>query len=504
MNGLIRCAECGKLVSRGSVEMEYVDGVFICADCLEDATFICEHCGERHLIRNKYSEDVVTDDGNETWCVDCVGDHAFYCEECETTYSRDDFEEHEVDGNTLCGACLEGLIDNGDVFICRVCDEYHYESNGIYVVDDDCMICEHCFTWSSDYAYCTECGEAYSYEHLTRTRDGDLVCDDCRGRDYSYCRVCGEWVQDSEYNFDSGMCDRCEEERTDNPLYPNAVRLGYHDWNRPDLKWFGRALPSWNGRMRGIGLEIECDAPQSGMELDMQSALNDVCAVMGDRVFFEYDCSLSNAVGKGFEMITQPHTVEEFYNVPWAECFEAIKRYGWSAHDAGTCGLHVHFSREMFGEDADTQDDNIAKLIQFFELYYEDIVKVSRRTLGSDGNVYYAQKCGHKGKSKIKEYAKGKRCGHYSAINIGNADTVEIRIMRGTLNVETFMACIDFLLTIVKNSCRIGWSDTTDDFEWLVGLNPETVKYINKRGAFYSAISALANRGEYSLDEIVF
>ena len=496
MNGLIRCAECGKLVSRGSVEMEFVDGVFICADCLEDATFICERCGERHLNRNKCEDEIITSNSDgETWCVDCVASHAFFCEECENYYSSDDFEDVEVDGSTLCESCLEGLVENCEVFYCEDCEEYHYNSNGVYVVNIDRMVCGQCIAWSSNYGRCNDCGDYYTIDCLTEVRGGDYVCRDCLEYNYSHCPVCDEWVSDSEYDMDNDICERCAESRRDNMLYLNAVRMGYHDdWNRPALKWFGRALPSWNGRMRGIGLEIECDAPRSGMELDMQSALNDVCAVMGDRVFFEYDCSLSNAVGKGFEMITQPHTVEEFYEVPWAECFDAITRHGWSAHDAGTCGLHVHFSREMFGEDEDTQDDNIAKLIQFFELYYDDIVKVSRRTLDCDGNVHYARKCGYKGKTQLKNYAKHKSCGHYSAVNIGNDYTVEIRIMRGTLKIETFMACMDFLLTIVRNSCRIGWSDATDDFEWLVGLKPETRNYLRSRDAFWGALSVLEMR----------
>lgn len=497
MNGLIRCAHCGKLIARGSVEMEFVDGVFICEDCLEDATFICEHCEERHLNRNKFSDGIVTrtSDHHETWCVDCADRYAFFCRECEEYYDEYDYESFELNGETVCRDCRDNLLDDGQIFYCEDCETYHWNCRGEWVDSVDRMVCIDCLEWSGDYERCNACCDWHPIDDLVTVRGGDRVCESCLEYYYTWCEECEKYVPSDEYNYDLDMCNECASHRGSGE-YPNAVRLGYHDdWNRPRLKWFGRALPSWNGRMRGIGLEIECDAPQVGMALDMQSALDDVCAVMGDRVFFEYDCSLSNAVGKGFEMITQPHTVEEFYNVPWAECFDAITRHGWSAHDAGTCGLHVHFSREMFGDDEDTQDDNIAKLIQFFELYYEDIVKASRRTLGADGNVYYAKKCGHKGKTKIKNYAKGKHCGHYSAVNIGNEDTVEIRIMRGTLKLETFMACMDFLLTIVKNSCRIGWSDATDDFEWLVGLKAETKQYLRSRDAFLSALSELETWG---------
>ena len=148
----------------------------------------------------------------------------------------------------------------------------------------------------------------------------------------------------------------------------------------------------------------------------------------------------------------------------------------------------MHFSREIFGADEETQDDNIAKMVQFFELYYDDIVKVSRRT---ENQLRWARKYGVKGKSAVKKLAKNKDGSHKVAVNMSNPHTVEIRIMRGTLKIDSFMASVDFLSTVVKNSCRIGWSDTTDDFEWLRGLKPETMNYILSRGAFTNAIHEL-------------
>lgn len=481
MNGLIRCAHCGKLIARGSVEMAFVDGVFICADCLDEATFECEHCGERHLNANKRY--VELDDGTqETWCVDCLDSDAFECEHCGAVHP---LEEGRTVITTESGVtevwCDSCVCD--DAYTCEDCGDYVACDVSTWI-NDMHVVCPTCL--DDGYDTCEHCGEWAPRDRMTEIRGGGYICERCYEEHYMYCAECGEVVPSDDYDYDAEMCYECLGDRdssNERQHYPNAVRLNYHDYDRPSLRWFGECRPSWNGVMRGIGVEVECDAPQRGISLNMQGALNDVCALMGDRVFFEYDCSLTNAVGKGFEMITQPHTLEAFYEMPWRETFKAIMEHGWAAHDAGTCGLHVHFSRELFGADTETQDDNIAKLMQFFELYYDDIVKVSRRTVDETGNVYYARKHGSKSKSRLKDIAESKCCGHYSAVNVNNEHTVEIRIMRGTLNYSTFMACIDFLVTVVRNSCRIGWSDTTEASEWLMGLKPETIEYVRSKGA---------------------
>ena len=78
MNGLIRCACCGKLVSRGSEEMVFADGRFFCSDCAETELFECEHCGEMHRVTGRVTVNVGC--GTEEWCEDCAVTDAFVCD----------------------------------------------------------------------------------------------------------------------------------------------------------------------------------------------------------------------------------------------------------------------------------------------------------------------------------------------------------------------------------------------------------------------------------------
>ena len=481
MNGFIRCAECGKLVMRGTEEMVFADGRFYCSECAPNVLFECPRCGEMHVVAN--AQHVNTSSGTEQWCEDCVERHAFFCEHCEEYYSDDDFEEYRVDGEHWCEDCTEN-----EAYYCEECDEYHTE--GEYVDSIDSWVCTDCL--ERDFVRCERCGDYIRSWRATEVRGGDYVCESCLEYYYNYCDECNEWVEEDEYDFDAEMCCDCanslatssDDDRV--ARSSNARVRGYHC--APPMRWFGDCLPSWLSVMRGKGVELEVDASYDA-EIKLQRALNQLDALCGDRIYFEHDGSLN----RGFEIITHPHTMDAFSEIPWKEIMDICTDNGFSSHDVGTCGLHIHYSRELFGADSETQDDNIAKLLQFFELYYDEIVKVSRRT---SAQLQWAGKYNVVGKSKVKKMAKDKVGSHGRAVNMANTHTVELRIMRGTLNYETFLACNDFLDTVVKNSCRIGWSDTTDAHEWLRGLKPETIAYLNSRSAFSDALRELrAERG---------
>jgi len=136
----------------------------------------------------------------------------------------------------------------------------------------------------------------------------------------------------------------------------------------------------------------------------------------------------------------------------------------------------------MFGTDEKHQANGISKLIKFFETYWDEILKVSRRTQQQADD--YARKYDVVNISDVKKLGKSKNAGRYYAVNNTNRDTVEIRIMRGTLNVKSFLACIDFCVTVVRNSRTITWNDITDIPKWLKGIKPETKEYIRCRNAF--------------------
>ena len=66
--------------------------------------------------------------------------------------------------------------------------------------------------------------------------------------------------------------------------------------------------------------------------------------------------------------------------MPWAEIMEEAKKMGYLSHQADTCGLHVHVNRTTFGNTESEQEAAIARVLYFFEKFWEELLKFSRRT----------------------------------------------------------------------------------------------------------------------------
>ena len=53
---------------------------------------------------------------------------------------------------------------------------------------------------------------------------------------------------------------------------------------------------------------------------------------------------------------------------------------GYYSHNSGTCGLHVHINRAALGESVEEQENTIARIVYFFEKFWDKILRFSRRT----------------------------------------------------------------------------------------------------------------------------
>ena len=472
----VYCVKCGCIES--AEEMVYVasEDAYYCRDCAESEGFAeCERCGSWHRVDDMTN--VYTSNGEEAWCRNCVDNHTFECEHCGDRFDIDSMESRTVNSNgwdeTWCEECTYDSASE-----CYECGELIDNDYATRVAGDN-YVCDSCL--SAYYYCCDECGEYYPERDVWRD-GGRVICCDCAPySDYwHYCEECDTYVHESHWDYSAECCTDCiRVQRRSN----NARVRSYHG-DEPPMKFFGK----YGDVFKGLGTELEidtdcCDATEK------QYCLNELDELFGEHGYFKYDGSLHN----GIEIVTQPHTVEAFYELPWKEILETCVNRGFSSHQIGTCGLHVHLSREMFGDDDETQSDNIAKLMQFYNIYWDDIIKVSRRTL--DQAMQWAGRYPTVRKDSLKKWATKKDKYHcrYMAVNVTNNATVEIRIMRGTLKLPTFLATIDFVVTTALNSLKIGWADVSDDYQWLKGLKKETLEYLQSRSAFYEPVDKYLN-----------
>jgi len=422
---------------------------------LDRVTFLCNECGRRFYN----SSFKLTSDGYI--CEDCFENYYFRCDRCgsiERISGR-----NNVDDEEWCDHCF-----NNHTTWCVGCNCYHDEDITFYTINDNnyCKrYCESNFRW----------------------------CDNCRN-----------YVDDDDFNFDYDCCNSCAEE--ENGYGKCSLIKGYHC--SPTTRYFGRENRNKKYKyntIASIGTELEIDRKdyKEKYEKPLVEKLLSLVDSERDELYFERDGSLDC----GFEIITQPHTYESFMEMNWKEILKSCSEFGYISHDSDNCGLHMHISRDFFGRDEVKQNNAIAKVVNFFETNYFEIIKVSRRQSGVQ--CHWARKYNNYGNvtkddcikiSKKYKYG-GSHDERYKAVNLTNTKTVEFRIMRGTLNYNTFIACIDFLYRIAMNSKYISWKDIHKTNLWFKGMRKETLEYVKSRDAFTDVIEYIEQNNNINKSE---
>ena len=383
---------------------------------------------------------------------------------------------------TVASTWEEGSFNEkwNDYVRCNICGLVFLEDNMVRLYDDNVVYYKFAFEYEGEYypkidgeqvTVRTDCG-----------RDDTWIPTSVLENDYYWCEHCNSYVYGDDY-YSDGCCVFCHEEEKERVIENYTVS---HEHNE-NPRFFGE----YDRNFVGLGFELEVDAKEERDDNnEVARNLISTCGLEKHEVRYAYDGSLRY----GFECISEPHTVKEFWSKApqWSKMLKYLSRNGYTSHDAGTCGLHVHVSREMFGKSEAEQTSAIAKVMVFFDENWNDIVKISRRhdfsyceknTCIKDGSGNYY--CWKKSASRQR--------GHYVALNNANKHTFEYRLGRGTLNAWSFFSWIDFILTITKNSKRLTVNkvQSNDRLSWLAGIKESTAKYIYKRGAFRSEMLEL-------------
>ena len=321
----------------------------------------------------------------------------------------------------------------------------------------DRIVGEYDLVYCSDISAYAEREESYFIED-----EGEWVSDNS---DYYYCEHCGCWYSSWAWNDSLDCCENCADDLL-------LVR-NYHA-NKGNYIYYG------NVPYR-IGAEVEVDTDD--WTANREETARKVQNILGEHAYYEEDGSLSE---EGFEIITHPHTIDEFFRLEWEKVFSVLLDDGYRAHDAGNCGLHLHFSREWFGETEAERVQNIARLVMFYDRNFETLLKLSRRVeTGYCERDYISNHYADiETEADAENLVDDKKCGsRYTAVNLTCYDrhgTIEFRLGRGTLNYNTFRAWVDIHRAIVEQSTRPHSYDFT---EWVNAstVEPNTLDYINRR-----------------------
>ena len=153
-------------------------------------------------------------------------------------------------------------------------------------------------------------------------------------------------------------------------------------------------------------------------------------------------------------------------------------------------------NRSFFGDTHEVQEDAISRIVYFVEKHWNELLKFSRRT--EEAVLRWASRYGiHTTAKDTYKNAKDKYAGRYVAVNLENYNTIEIRIFRGTLNFNTFIATLQLIEEICNHAVyfddkhfeKMSWS------EFVKGIDkekkPELIEYLKMKQLYINEAIAI-------------
>ena len=432
---IIECEECFEVIAIND-DTENKDILIeknICSDCLEANYTLCHECMEYHLDSDM--EEVEFLNEYKKVCTECVewhDDKYYYCEDCGGYKYAPDYEcteVYDVDNNYekyICESCKD---HNSNIFWC----DYHERWEDAYSqfdVNNYGTICINAYE-SGEFGSCDTCGEIFELCDMNYT-------------DYaSYCNSCYEDIEDKG-QIKSYHDHKCDYHRNTKILNSDDNVLTY-------------------------GFELEVEAGNKTTCGEMSNILYES---MDNFTVYESDGSLN----EGFEIISNPYDLE-YYDAEGKDLIinmlNLLIENKFKSHDTSTCGLHVHIGRHGLGNSYGERDNTIMQIGFIVEYFKEELATLSRRK---------PEKLNHWAKFTTKDYKKEELTldiinklnrenrSRYSALNLQNEATIELRLFRGTLKKETFLATLE----LVHNICVYAKENNINDLEALDFYNIAT------------------------------
>lgn len=270
---------------------------------------------------------------------------------------------------------------------------------------------------------------------------------------------------------DYRLCSTCRKREFITPYHRYDPKIEFYSCDESDNE---------EGLFYGIELEVD-----DGGEYD--SSAKKAMGIINDGRGMFIHCSHDGSLHEGFEIITQPATLAYHSSIRsvYKKLFKSLVNDGYRSHNTNSCGLHIHFSRKYYESN---EEENISKLLYLVERFWDEIVIFSRRDYRSLER--FAKKIDRDPTDFIEAWNK-EDChdGHYYSVNITNSNTIELRMFRGTLNINTFFATLSFVDSLVT-AAKENDISTLQSIEFEDILSPEAKEYYESR------IKALEYEGE--------
>ena len=328
-----------------------------------------------------------------------------------------------------CGKKVDGSISDEKNYVCEDCAKNYYEK-------------------------CEICGKISYFPEVVyfETAEGKKICHSCAIKHCFNCPTCGE-LHFIENAYKYGELMFCSKTCVDNYWIENSYIREYGD----------KQFPIFYGEENELkmGVELEIDGGEG----------RDECVEALSKISGKHYCKEDGSLNyEGIEIVTQPMSLKyHMKNFPWKDICETALDYGYTSDQAGTCGLHIHVDRSYFNDSTKAS----VELAYLIKKYCTNFIRFSRR-FDSQMNWCYISEIDSL--YNIEEDYNFMSESRYRAINVLNSKTIEFRLWKGSLNIETIFATLQMtqvLCDIVK--------EFEEDVEYIKNLTWEDIcKYGEK------------------------
>lgn len=323
----------------------------------------------------------------------------------------------------------------------------------------------------SNYFQCPDCSEWMPTDDSRTDPDGDSICDSCYcSAGYFCCDRCDNVFRESDYGSD-GCCEECTEPEEDEEENSNSSHIECYSKRIP----FCPRLGSTDTFLLGMELEVAGE-----------DCAGDCADLLGSDYILKEDGSLPT---HGFEIVSQALGLSEHKKA--IALFLADIPDGLRSFKHEECGLHVHIGRKELGTTEEQRIKTSRRIASFVcrKANREFIVKLGQRNLN-----HYCDADGSLGRDA---YSKGIKCesNRYSAVNLCNAKTVELRFFKGNLKPDAIFRALEFADAIASWCSRsdLTFSESQDAklfADYVIGR--EDGRWDNLAGMIASYFSKMA------------
>lgn len=211
-----------------------------------------------------------------------------------------------------------------------------------------------------------------------------------------------------------------------------------------------------------IGCELEMGLTKDKSSSEVKEMLTKVVETIP--CILEHDSSIASNSHKyvtcdgDVEIITQPMTIKKWLELApkIKTLFKELADFGYESHNLGSCGIHFHYTIVNPEKKADIVNRYWLQL----HTWESEVHKIAGR-----GYVHYAQDLDFDDmvvpeeklalssiNEKVVKQGPNK---HESVVNLQHSNSIEIRICKGTLNFDTFMARLEFFYNMYVQACDL-------------------------------------------------